>query len=908
MRRIDVPDRSSVTIALIGAIAFFAQPHRCLTGETAIMVTDLNPQPGNSGTLNYPMAGSLLLAASDYDHGNELWGIVQGSSESGLIKDINPGPASSYPAGITRLGFRSFFGAHDNEHGTELWATDGTTTGTYLVRDICPGPDASSPGQLSVLRDLLFFRASDSAHGAELWRSDGTEAGTEQVADINPGVGDSAPVSLVPHYGKIYFSADDGIHGAELWRTDGTSSGTMLVKDIRPGTGSCSIMSMASVFAGQLLFAANDGTHGLELWTSDGTEAGTQLLKDIYPGPGGAFTESDHPQLRSVGGLIFFRASDGTAGYRIWQTDGTTSGTNLSAIYESAATAPPTRIGKLTIFGSDPYFSGYTDSLGIELWRSDVASGEAVLVKDIRPGPKSSNPENLFAFGGRLYFDAVGDTQQTLWCTDGTEEGTISLADVTPTGIRYGVTPSSTGTPLLYFVAYDGSGNGCGLWVTDGTREGTRRVGGIQLRTDSSNPIQLTPLGSDLYFIADDGEHSPQVWKTDGSAEGTVLVSWSAFPGWSYPYYMVATESRVFYRTEYGGLHGYLYSTNGTPAGTRIVTSESILNLASDYNPLVAMGSNLYYIATPPGRDVVPRIWRSDGTEAGTVPVIESREDGVLVRGDMFAGSRFLFFLGSAEESGLELWRTDGTATGTTLVQDITPGPSDTRFYNAAAPYGRAGDLVYFHVRNMVSPYTYDLWRTDGTSSGTIRLIDTGLANDLHRDLKNFGEVEGVYYFTASDLDHGEELWKSDGTPEGTSMVCDIRPGSGSSAPTYFAVVGDVLFFRAYDAENGYSLWRSDGTFDGTKMVFDSDPTSVYGSPTHLTEFGGILYFQALGDIWRSDGTNSGTVRIGRRFSDLRGIARTDSSLFFSASDYIWGVELWRVGWVQDQGCLFLAR
>lgn len=109
-----------------------------------------------------------------------------------IVADVWPGPAgdakfhpdgSSEPAQLTVVGDKLFFFATDSTHGRELWMTDGDTT--RLVRDINPGPASSVNFFTAAYKDQLYFRANDGTHGQELWRSDGQT--TELLADISPG-------------------------------------------------------------------------------------------------------------------------------------------------------------------------------------------------------------------------------------------------------------------------------------------------------------------------------------------------------------------------------------------------------------------------------------------------------------------------------------------------------------------------------------------------------------------------------------------------------------------------------------------------------------------------------------------------------------------------------------------------
>src|SRR5262245_24007900 len=208
---------------------------------------------------------------------------------------------------------------------------------------------------------------------------------------------------------------------------------------------------------------------------------------------------------------------------------------------------------------------------------------------------------------------------------------------------------------------------------------------------------------------------------------------------------------------------------------------------------------------------------------------------------------------------GRELWKSDGTAAGTSMVADINPGSA----YSNASNLTNVNGTLFFTAYDGTHPNA--LWKSDGTAAGTVLVKDIGPSGGRYPgNLKN---VNGNLYFAGNDGfgsgGHGYELWKSDGTTAGTVMIKDINPGSASSYPGFLTNVNGTLFFSATDGTHGTQLWKSDGTTAGTVMVTNSNP----GNPAYLTNVNGTLLFRAADsvhgyELWKSDGTTAGTAMI----------------------------------------------
>jgi len=381
------------------------------TLEGTRMVKDI--RPGMDSSLADHLTnvnGTLYFVANDGTNGSELWKSDGTAAGTAMVKDIIPGPGSGieflgiffgYNTQLMDFNGTLFFAATNGMNGVELWKSDGTPGGTTMVKDIWPGPNSSFDRGRSVVNDILLFEADDGIHGTELWKTDGTTEGTLMVADLNP----SGSTSINGHVqvGDLMFfgNNDHGSFGFELWKSDGTTEGTVMVKDINPGIESSNVHSFRNV-NGTLFFNADDGVNGTELWKSDGTAPGTVMVKNINPSTEFSFFLFS----TNVKGTLFFVADDGIHGNELWKSDGTEGGTVLVKDIRAGSLSSSPGFSSINVNGT-LFFTADEGINGNELWKSDGTEAGTVLVDNIQVGSGSSNPRVFTFVNGTLFFFAT---------------------------------------------------------------------------------------------------------------------------------------------------------------------------------------------------------------------------------------------------------------------------------------------------------------------------------------------------------------------------------------------------------------------------------------------------------------------------------------------------------------------
>ena len=372
----------------------------------------------------------------------------------------------------------------------------------------------------------------------------------------------------------------------------------------------------------------------------------------------------------------------------------------------------------------------------------------------------------------------------------------------------------------------------------------------------------------------------------------------------------------------------------------------------SEPNWLMDINGRLLFAADHP--KFGEELWRSNGTKPGTrlvkdidpgplvINEVEDTEAGSSAPDNVLRKKNVIFFQATTAKYGDELWKSNGTKSGTKLVKDIVPGPgvSDPEDIVSTAPrttFFRAWDKNHGE----------ELWTTDGSEKGTklVKDINPDRRPGARCDQGECGIPKGwshpdtvtvmgkQVFFAADDGKHGVELWKSDGTNKGTKLVKDINRVKGNSNPNdnraltrsaeveKLFVAGKTLYFRANDGKHGVELWKTDGTERGTKLVKNINPAapapttdacsgkkSCRGSSwaDDMTLVGKTIFFAANDgkhgvELWKTDGTNRGTKLVKdinpsseSEASDIGSLVAMGNRLYFTAIDGKHGLELWK--------------
>lgn len=459
-----------------------------------------------------------------------------------------------------------------------------------------------------------------------------------------------------------------------------------LVKDINPGTNSSSPSNFFN-YSGTLLFRANDGVNGVELWKSDGTNAGTVMVKNINAGTT-ASGNSNPANFILFNGEVYFTAGNGTDlnGTELWKTDGTNAGTVMvKDIRPGSNSGNPQNFAVLN--PTTLLFAANDGTAGVELWKTDGTDAGTVMVKDY-PGATGSISDNKVMGANAYQLQIVSATGRELYKSDGTLAGSDIVRDINPgtaNGVGTELFVASTNT--LYFSATDGT-SGLELWKSDGTFAGTVMVKNINPGSANSSPRRFVELGGKIYFNATDGTNGTELWETDGTEPGTIMTANinTAPNGNSNPDQLAVVGGNLYFFAQEDGSTYDLYKYDGTTLTKLYDFNAPAATVLTNY---ILLGGYIYFAADSNG-DGKRELWRTDGTPAGTISVssINTSSPNPIGVGNLTLVGTKIFYSAEDAATGTELYVFDPALLSVEEERIVTkntsilyPNPNDGKFF-----------------------------------------------------------------------------------------------------------------------------------------------------------------------------------------------------------------------------------
>jgi ELWxxDGT repeat protein len=461
-----------------------------------------------------------------------------------------------------------------------------------------------------------------------------------------------------------------------------------------------------------------------------------------------------------------------------------------------------------------------------ELWQLS-GSGKLTLVKDIN-SDEGSWINEIFEFGDKVLFavnDGIHGTE--VWVSDGTAEGSSLLKDIYP-GANSSVSiyqSFHTFDGLAYFSADDGE-HGVEIWVTDGTSEGTRL-----LKETNSSGMPRVELNGQLLFSLDDGIHGRELWRTDGTPEGTQLVKdvregsdsgiYSTYNSSS-----LLSNGEMYFVTSTYNNTTEIWKTDGTEEGTKLVaglTNTVDVEYEFTTSNIVIIPNKLcmFVTKTQVNESITSYPFyclneAGDNIEQVNLGVEMKARHSSYISGSFEVVGDKIYMLGVDENNKKGLYVTDGTPLGTWLLTE------DNEISNFSKLYEFNGrQLIY------VRGSTEGLWQTDGSLENTV-LLKSGLSPAAFREKEPLVINDNLIFLAeGNDSDVNSGIWMTNGTAEGTLLIKGIRDTSGTDYANYLFRLENKMYFYLGDFENLYShvLMESDGTAEGTKPVTQENST-----------------------------------------------------------------------------------
>lgn len=526
-------------------------------------------------------------------------------------------------------------------------------------------------------------------------------------------------------------------------------------------------------------------------------------------------------------------------------------------------------------------FGLFSPASGNEPWVLDANEGPPHLLKDLRTGPGSSDPQCGLRVGSEVAFMASpsAGVGSHWWFTDGTAAGTswvgAPLGQDEPSGFghcRGAVLDDSSvvrpalfddvpglwkfvpgGSPQLLWTmepseffdqtqfletpgrvlfSYCTQDTGCEPWSTDGTPEGTGPLADLAPGPDASSPSNWVHAGSRAIFRARAQPLQERWWQLDlASLEIAELAVGQPGEGPSWVTEAVVCGGQVVFAATDSGGWGQLWRFElDDPVATLQQVAFSSQSLTGPEH-LVCLGPRVIFLMAVLPYDAVPHALVLGNGQVELLADVVAEPD--YQQGFVRSGNR-VAFRGRTAAAGREPWVSDGTIPGTLILADLEPGSGDSNPYGFVALGGGFAFLV------TAADGKVEFYRE---SPGGAELAGR-VGFDSHSSSPSVVDVVGGRILAsgrASGQSSDRSLWLLESAdPTAIEWITD-----GQSDLSSFAAIGRLrghaYFLRHPPAGEPIEIWRSDGTVAGTQPLDSPSAQPSHQNPPPVRVRGGLV-------------------------------------------------------------------
>ncbi len=468
------------------------------------------------------------------------------------------------------------------------------------------------------------------------------------------------------------------------------------------------------------------------------------------------------------------------------------------------------------------------------LYASNISLHCQVELKSAPNGPAYSSPRYLTAFKNLIFFNANSSMGSEPWVTDGTQNGTFMLAD-----LSIGKSGSNPGRFVelngkYFFVANDTVKTN--VYVTDGTSAGTfvflNFHDTIHQRYLYNSIIKHKDK---LYFNALRDSNGTQLWETDGTEMNTKCIT--NFKGGSWNYFLGKINDEYVFLHEDSSTGVEIWKSKGSEYSATLIKDINPGKSSTQINTLGQINNSILFTALDSNND--RELWITDATANGTYLFKNINIYGASAINSPSIINNELLFL-AFNDTNFAIWKSDGTAQGTHPY-------IHSRINEYISSYHVSGSDIFASVSSSLGQ---ELYIKNGDSLVFFRDLLPGSNPSFPINFTNFND--SLVALSASTSNNTQNIWIINKNTKSVQMPflmnTDLYSGSG------FVNFKDKLFFGMYNFNfNGSSIYyfspsnTSIGTLDVSPILISPNPCKTYIKIQHNQSISNVSIYNEIG-------------------------------------------------------------